>query len=72
MRWRRYAPPVAARYGDIKPLPDELLLWFHHLPWDYQLSSGHTLWVRVGNPLHARRSRCEPHAERLEGAGRQD
>ena len=22
----------------------DLLLWFHHLPWDYRLKSGQTLW----------------------------
>ncbi len=40
----QYAPPVAARFGDIKQVPDELLLWFHHVPWDFRMSSGHTLW----------------------------
>src|SRR5262249_20570163 len=24
--------------------PDALLLWFHHLPWDYRMKSGRTLW----------------------------
>jgi alpha-glucuronidase len=24
--------------------PDNLLLWFHRLPWDYRLRSGRTLW----------------------------
>ena len=23
---------------------EEFLLWFHHLPWDYELASGETLW----------------------------
>jgi len=40
----QYAPPVAARFGDIKQVPDALLLWFHHVPWDYRMSSGRTLW----------------------------
>lgn len=40
----QYAPPVAARFSDIKQIPDQLLLWFHHVPWDYRMSSGRTLW----------------------------
>jgi alpha-glucuronidase len=39
-----YAPPVANVYGDIAQCPEPLLLWFHHVPWDYQLKSGRTLW----------------------------
>ena len=40
----QYAPEVAARFEDPKRTPENLLLWFHHLPWDYPLSSGDTLW----------------------------
>jgi len=40
----QYAPPVAAKFTDLKRIPDNLLLWFHHLPWDYKMRSGHTLW----------------------------
>lgn len=40
----QYAPPVAAELGDLKRVPDNLLLWFHHVPWDYRMRSGHTLW----------------------------
>jgi alpha-glucuronidase len=40
----QYAAPVAARFSDLQQTPEELLLWFHHLPWDYRLRSGHTLW----------------------------
>ncbi len=25
-------------------IPEEYLLWFHHLPWDYKLKSGTVLW----------------------------
>src|SRR5690606_14615611 len=24
--------------------PEEYLFWFHHLPWDYKMKSGRTLW----------------------------
>jgi alpha-glucuronidase len=40
----QYAPPVAAQFADLKRTPENLLLWFHHVPWDYKLQSGHTLW----------------------------
>jgi alpha-glucuronidase len=43
----QYAPPVAARFGDIKQVPDDLLLWFHHVPWDYRMRSGRTLWEEL-------------------------
>jgi alpha-glucuronidase len=41
----QYAPQVAARFARPEDTPEELLLWFHHLPWDYKIqSSGRTLW----------------------------
>jgi alpha-glucuronidase len=40
----QYAPPVAAQFSDLKRVPEKLLLWFHHVPWDYKMSSGRTLW----------------------------
>lgn len=40
----QYAPEVAKRWGDLKTVPDSLLLWFHHVPWDYRMRSGETLW----------------------------
>jgi len=40
----QYAPQVAARFSSLASTPENLLLWFHHLPWDYRLPSGVTLW----------------------------
>jgi alpha-glucuronidase len=40
----QYAPHVAAQWGNPAICPDDLLLWFHHLPWDYRMRSGRTLW----------------------------
>ncbi len=40
----QYAPPVAAEFNSLKSTPDAYLLWFHHLPWDYRMRSGRTLW----------------------------
>lgn len=40
----QYAPAVAAHFGDQATVPDEYLLWFHHLSWDHRMASGRTLW----------------------------
>jgi alpha-glucuronidase len=40
----QYAPEVAKQWGDLDTVPDNLLLWFHHVPWDYRMRSGATLW----------------------------
>jgi alpha-glucuronidase len=43
----QYAPPVAAQFNDLKQTPDQLLLYFHHVPWDYRMRSGQTLWYEL-------------------------
>jgi alpha-glucuronidase len=40
----QYAPEVARVWGDPATCPENLLLWFHRLPWDQPLRSGGTLW----------------------------
>jgi alpha-glucuronidase len=40
----QYAPKVAAVFADPKKVPENLLLWFHHVSWDRRMSSGRTLW----------------------------
>jgi len=40
----QYAPKVAAAFADREHIPEELLLWFHHVPWDYRTRSGRPLW----------------------------
>jgi alpha-glucuronidase len=40
----QYAQQVAARYADLRRIPEKYLLWFHHVPWDHRLASGRTLW----------------------------
>ncbi len=40
----QYFPPARRRFSDLKTCPDEFLLWFHHVPWDYRMRSGRTLW----------------------------
>ncbi|KXT14335.1 hypothetical protein AC579_4003 [Pseudocercospora musae] len=39
----QYPPQVAAQYEDVSSTPEDLILWFHHLPYDHQLKSGKTI-----------------------------
>ena len=43
----QYFPPLRDRWNDPRTTPDDLLLWFHHLPWDYTLASGRTVWEEI-------------------------
>ena len=43
----QYNEPLASTYNDLETCPENLLLWFHHLPWDYRLASGRTLWDEI-------------------------
>ncbi len=40
----QYAPEVANMFNNIETCPEKDLLWFHHVPWDYKLKDGNTLW----------------------------
>ena len=40
----QYAAPVAAEFGDLRRVPQDYLLWFHHVPWSYRMPSGRMLW----------------------------
>lgn len=43
----QYAPPVAACFGSRRCVPDDYLLWFHHVGWDERMRSGRTLWSEI-------------------------
>jgi alpha-glucuronidase len=43
----QYAPSVARRFADRQSVPDDLLLWFHHVGWDERMRSGVTLWEEL-------------------------
>ncbi|QJD69441.1 alpha-glucuronidase [Xanthomonas campestris pv. badrii] len=40
----QYAAPVARVFGDVRRVPEQYLLWFHHVSWDRRMASGRTLW----------------------------
>jgi alpha-glucuronidase len=39
-----YQPVVRATFADVKTCPENLVLWFHHIPWNYKMASGKTMW----------------------------
>ncbi|WP_369977863.1 alpha-glucuronidase family glycosyl hydrolase [Xanthomonas bundabergensis] len=43
----QYAPPLARRFGDVRTVPEQYLLWFHHVPWDHRMASGRPLWEEL-------------------------
>jgi alpha-glucuronidase len=40
---KQYEEPVAKIYENLETCPEELLLFFHHVPYDYKLKSGKTI-----------------------------
>ncbi|MGB8375273.1 MAG: alpha-glucuronidase, partial [Salegentibacter sp.] len=40
----QYEEPVKSLYNNVESCPEEYLLWFHHLAWDYKMKSGFSLW----------------------------
>ncbi|NLE35547.1 MAG: alpha-glucuronidase [Bacteroidales bacterium] len=40
----QYFPPRDEIFNDPQRCPENLLLWFHHLPWYHVMKSGRTLW----------------------------
>ena len=43
----QYHEPLGSQFNDVNTCPDQYLLWFHHLPWDYKMRSGRTLWDEI-------------------------
>jgi len=40
----QYAPEVRKQWENMKTCNIEYILWFHHVPWNYTLSTGRSLW----------------------------
>ena len=40
----QYAPEWQKLWGNLETCPENLLLWFHHVPWDHKMKSGRPLW----------------------------
>ncbi|MBN1764486.1 MAG: hypothetical protein JW860_04450 [Sedimentisphaerales bacterium] len=43
----QYFPPLRQLWNSPRTCPEKYLLWFHHLPWDYRMASGLTLWKEL-------------------------
>jgi alpha-glucuronidase len=43
----QYSPPLRQRYASRDSVPENLLLWFHHVGWTERLHSGRTLWEEL-------------------------
>ncbi|HEY5219992.1 MAG TPA: alpha-glucuronidase family glycosyl hydrolase, partial [Gemmatimonadaceae bacterium] len=40
----QYFEPLRREFADIDSTPQINLLWFHHVPWNYRMKSGRTMW----------------------------
>ncbi len=43
----QYFSPLKEEFNDIQTCPEKYLLWFHHVPWNYKMYSGRTLWQEL-------------------------
>lgn len=43
----QYHEPLASLLNDPATCPEKWLLWFHHLPWNYPMKNGRSLWENV-------------------------
>ncbi len=41
---KQYPDELCRVYNDINTCPENLLAWFHHVPWDHRMKSGRTFW----------------------------
>ena len=41
---KQYPEALCREYNDINTCPENLLAWFHHVPWDHKMKSGRTFW----------------------------
>ncbi|MCG2589762.1 alpha-glucuronidase family glycosyl hydrolase [Rhodohalobacter sulfatireducens] len=43
----QYHEPLESKFRNIETTPEDYLLWFHHVDWDYEMDSGRTLWEEL-------------------------
>jgi alpha-glucuronidase len=43
----QYYEPVRQQFDKLETCPENLLLWFHHVPWTCKLKNGQTLWNAI-------------------------
>ncbi len=45
----QYYEPLRSMWGNIDTCPENLLAWFHHVPWDFKMKSGRIFWDELAN-----------------------
>ena len=67
----QYRSPLRELWSDPATTPDELLLWFHRLPWDYRMKSGRTLWDELVRSYGRGAEEAQGTRDALDDAARQ-
>lgn len=49
----QYAPEVRNIFEDVTTCDEKYLLWFHHVPWNYVMKSGRSLWDELCNSYYS-------------------
>ena len=49
----QYREPFRSQYDNLQTCPDEYLLWFHRVAWDYKMKDGRTLWQILVDKYYA-------------------
>lgn len=66
----QYAAPIAKIYESLQTTPDNLVLWFHHVPYTYRLRSGKTVIQHIYDSHYEGARKAEDYVgqwESLEG-----
>ena len=48
----QYRPDMARLYDNVETCPENLLLWFHRVPWTHRMHDGSTLWQSLQYHYH--------------------
>ncbi len=43
----QYHEPLQTQFSRVETTPEDYLLWFHHVDWNYKMDSGRTLWEEL-------------------------
>jgi alpha-glucuronidase len=62
----QYAPPIAEIYESLETTPDELLLWFHHVPYTHRLNSGKTVIQHIYDSHYQGAAKAEDYVNQWE------
>lgn len=41
---KQYPDALFNKYNKVEECPEQLLLWFHHVPWNHKMHNGETMW----------------------------